>query len=115
MKAALIAQWTRTFPGREAVSLALAAESNEFFGKLAADGKITEPEWYFGTFGPNFFIIRGEEEVLREIEAMPENVKLTAKSVLVLEDFSYGFYSTGDGAEAWLQAWAETGKELGYL
>jgi hypothetical protein len=114
MYAAIITEWTAPYPGREAQAMELVAECNDFYGKLAADGKIEPPEWYLGTAGKHYFIIRGEAEALREIEQMPENKKLAAKSQLINDGFAYSSYLTGETAEAEMMVWASTASELGY-
>jgi hypothetical protein len=114
MKAAIITEWTSPYPGREAQAMELVAECNDFYGKLAADGKIEPPEWYLGTAGKHYFIIRGELEELLEIQQLPGNKKIVAKSHLINDGFAYSVYQTGEAAEEEMMGWASTAAELGY-
>lgn len=115
MKSALIAQWKGAVPGREAQALELFGEINDYFNKLVANDKVTSFDWYFGTFGPDFFIAKGEREVLMRIQQEPEMMKLIAKSQLVNREFEFGYYFTGGGLEAPMQAFTETLQELAYV
>jgi hypothetical protein len=57
MKAAMIAHWAGTVPGREKDAFALRLEIDEFFGKLVAEGRIDDAAWFLGTEGPSYYIV----------------------------------------------------------
>ncbi len=115
MTSAMIWQWKGPVPGREAQALALFSEVNDFYGKLIAEGKVDSAEWFLGTFGADFFIVKGEEETLLALPEQPDLRRLIAKTRVLNEDVQYGFYRTGQGLEAPLQAYTEALKELGYM
>ena len=112
MKAAVIAHWTGMVPGREREAFQLARESNEFYGKLLEEGRIDDMSWFLGAEGTTYWIIRGDEASLREIGQTPEALLLGAKCSLVLTDYGYGLFATGDAAEAMMGLFEQTAKEL---
>lgn len=112
MKAAVIAHWTGVVPGRERESRQLRREADEFYGKLLAEGKIDDVSWYLGSDGPNYWIMRGDEETLREIEMMPEALLISSKAGFINADFGYSVYATGDAAEAMFDMFERTAKEM---
>jgi len=112
MKAAVIAHWTGIVPGREREAFALAREINAFYGRLVEEGKVDDVSRYLGTEGPDYWILRGDEEALREIELLPEAMLIAAKAAYLLTDFGSGVYLTGDSAEEMLGMYEQTAKEL---
>lgn len=112
MKAAVIAHWTGIVPGREREAFQLRREADEFYGKLLAEGKIDDVSWYLGFDGPNFWIMRGDEDTLREIEMMPEAMLITLKAGLINTDYGYGVFATGDAAEAMFDMMERTAKDM---
>jgi hypothetical protein len=59
----------------------------------------------------NYWIMRDDEETLREIELIPENLLLTTKAGFI-NTFGYGFFATGDAAAAVFSVVEQTPKEL---
>jgi len=47
MDCAFIVTWKMPFPGREKAALDVAREVDAYWGRLAAEGKCSEPEWFF--------------------------------------------------------------------
>lgn len=115
MNAALIVTWKVPFPGREGQALGFAAESNEYWGKLAADGKCTAPEWYFLPDGWAMWIVRGDRQVLDELIAAEPTAKLLVRGLLLMEGWQYRLAETGSGAERFMTGYAAVGSELGLL
>lgn len=112
MKAAVIVHWKGIVPGREREAFQLGREIDEFYGKLLEEGKIDDVARFVGTDGPMYWIMRGDEESLRELEMMPETLALQAKCGFVLTDFGSGVYLTGEAAEAMLDMLEQTAQEL---
>ena len=112
MKAAVIAHWTGMVPGREREAFQLARESDEFWGKLLEEGSIDDMSWFLGGDGTSYHIIRGDEASLREVGMTPEALLLGAKCSLLLTDYGYGLFATGDAAEAMMGVYEQTAKEL---
>jgi hypothetical protein len=100
MKAAVIAHWNGPKPGREREAYALKRETDDLFDTLIADGVLDDAAWFFGTDGPSYFIVRGDATALRELEDMPQNLMLMAKSRHVNDGFGYALYATGAAADA---------------
>ncbi|TVP63349.1 MAG: hypothetical protein EA340_14705 [Nitriliruptor sp.] len=112
MKAAVIVHWTGIVPGREREAFQLRREIDEFYGKLLDEGRIEDVSRFLGSDGPSYWIMKGDEEALREIEMMPEALLLEAKCGYVLTDFGLGVFATGESAEAMLDLFEQTAKEL---
>lgn len=83
-------------------------------GRLSVleEGTIDDVARFVGTDGPLYWIMRGDEESLRELQMMPENLALQAKCGFVLTDFGSGVYVTGEAAEAMLDMYEQTATEL---
>ncbi len=114
MNSALVFSWKRAEPGREAKALEVLAESQMFWGKLAAEGKVAEPE-LFMSLGHNLMVIRGDWDFLFQTLHTDECITLLDKATFVASDLSYHFYDIGQLAEHELQLFATAGSELGYL
>ena len=99
-------------PGREREALQLAREGSEFWGKLLEEGSIDDMSWFLGGDGTSYHIIRGDEASLREVGMTPEALLLGAKCSLLLTDYGYGLFATGDAAEAMMGVYEQTAKEL---
>jgi len=64
-KAALVVTWTQPTRGREGKALESFTDFLTFWGKLAADGKVGEPEPFFsGDGGKGFAVVRGTPQRL---------------------------------------------------
>lgn len=46
-----------------------------------ANDEVTSFDWFFGTFGPDVFIAKGDRDFLIQIQQEPEMQKLIAKSL----------------------------------
>lgn len=95
MKVALVTTWRTPVPGREAQAIAYGREVDDFWGKQAADGKCSEPEWFWASKGPSMWIVKGEMHDLQELMAMPEVQRLLFTGRLLTQDFEYGFCMYG--------------------
>lgn len=115
MDSALIVRWSVPVPGRERRALELAAESNDFWGKQAADGRCTVPEWFFAPDGAGTWIVRGERNVLEVLAFNGQGRTILAKGQLLLQDWTVVLAMTGRGAEQEMATWAAAGEELGLL
>jgi len=116
-KAALVVTWTQPTRGREGKALESFTDFLTFWGKLAADGKVGEPEPFFsGDGGKGFAVVRGTTDVLNEILESEEYEKLISKAQLTVEDLHTEIYVTGDEEiQRGLRIYAEAAHELGYL
>ncbi len=112
MKAAWIAHWTGIVPGREREVIELTRELDEHHNKLLEEGKIDDWARFIGSGERDYFILRGDEAALRELMTTPEAVSLLIKSDLVLTDFQSDTYMTGEGAQAVLDVYEQTAKEM---
>jgi hypothetical protein len=101
MDAAIVYHWSGTKPGREAASVALMNEVSEVMGHMQATGRITDFAWFIGAQGgPHVMVVRGDGEALMGLSADRAIMALTTRAMIVNEDFGWGFYATGDAAQA---------------
>ncbi len=106
MDAAFMATWRVPFPGREQKALEFAAQSVEFWGKQAADGRCTEPEWFFFPDGVGHLMVKGDRVVLEDVMNSDELRRLLARGALLLQDWQYALGDTGSGAERFMADYA---------
>ena len=88
MKAALVVSWTGIRTGREALAVDYGREVDDYWGKLAAEGKCSQPKWFWAMSGPSLWIVEGEYETLLMHAGSPEGLKLSMKGPFLAEDFS---------------------------
>lgn len=114
MDTALVFSWSRAEPGRESKALEVLAEAQVFWGKLATDGKVSEPEFLMG-IDHNMLIVRGEWDYLFHMLNTDEVSTLIDKASFIAMDFTYHLYGIGARSEHGLALYATAGSELGYL
>src|ERR1700756_4399646 len=95
---ALMVKWTTPIPGREKLALDYSVELNEFFQKLAADGKCTQPKTFLFS-GGGLWMVRGQYDSLSEVYFSEGGQKVLAKREFLLQDFSFEFAQTGGSSE----------------
>jgi hypothetical protein len=115
MHVAMIVHWRSPYPGREARALEYGAEVNDYWGKLAAEGKCTSPEMFFSTTGLGTWMVKGDRETLEALAASDASQRLLAKGAFLLEDFGWEFHLTGDAADEYMTRYAAVGSELGII
>lgn len=106
MDCALIITWKVPFPGREQHALQLGAEADGYWGRLAADGKCSSPEWYFCPTGTGMWIVKGERRVLEDILEGDEARRLLEKGMLLLQDWQWNLVETGNAAQRFMTEYA---------
>ena len=104
----------KPFPGREAKALEVHADCRVFFGKLAAEGKVTEP-MVFTSFNDGMMIVSGDMAFMFDLMNSDDFVLLLDKCMFVAEGFEYHLYNTGELMEHRLGLYAKAGMELAYL
>ena len=102
MDTALIITWKVPFPGREKTALEFAVESEEVWGKQAAEGHCSKPEWFFLPEGTGMWMVIGERRVLQDLITTEEIRRLLMKGLFLLDGWRYGFADTGTGAEKFM-------------
>ena len=112
MDASLVVTWSHVLPGREMKAMQYAMEVDEFWAKLAAEGKCTAPEWFFSTLGHNIWMVKGDLETLRAIEDTDEAKMMNEKGFWLLADFGLEYYLTGAAAAASNEWYIRAGQEL---
>ena len=115
MDAAIIVTWSEPIPGREKQALAYAAESNEYWGKLAAEGKCSAPEWFLFGGGHGLWIVKGDRDPLLALFMGPQSQRLSTKGELLLQGYTCEFAQTGSAVDAHLRDYAGVGKELALM
>ena len=106
MDAVFMSTWTFPFPGREGRALVFAAESVEFWSRQAAQGRCTEPEWFFFPDGINHLMVKGDRRTLEELLDEDETRRIFARGSLLLQDWHYGIGDTGTAAKRYIDDWA---------
>jgi hypothetical protein len=114
MDCALICTWKMPFPGREKLAREFGVENVEFWDKIEAEGKCSEPEWFFFC-GHGMWMAKGDPDTLWQIFQSDEAQRLIAKRNLVLEDIAWEFAKTGDAVTGHLVRYAEVGQELEFM
>lgn len=115
---AIIATWGTSIPGREAKSLEVFLEVMEFWGKRAADGRVSQPQVFFNQDGSEgVFIVTGKSDALVEIAESEDWEKLTAKAHMIVQDLKSHLYYGGSDEEIMrgTRIFAEAGGELGFM
>lgn len=115
MEAALVITWKQPRAGREKQALEYAAESGEYWGKLASEGKCSVPDWYFLPDGWAIWIVKGERRVLEDIIAEEATARLLTRGLWLTEDWQYRLAEAGSGAEKFIGDYAAVGGQLGLL
>lgn len=115
MDSAIVVTWNVPIHGREKEALDYGVEVNEHWGKLAADGKCSDPEMFFFSDGHGEWMVKGNSDVLLKLFMSPENRRLTTKGSLLLDGFRYDFVRTGPASDAYMLEYAELGQELGII
>lgn len=116
--AAIIATWGTSVPGRERKSLEVFQEFMEFWGKKAADGRVSQPQVFFNQDGSEgVFIVTGKSDALVEIAESEEYERLTAKGQMIVQDLKAHMYygGTDDEIIRGTRIFAESGGELGFF
>ena len=106
MDAAFMTTWTFPFPGREQQALEFAAQSVQFWSRQAAEGRCTEPEWFFFPDGINHLMVKGDRRVLEELLDSDETRRILARGSLLLQDWHHGLGDTGGAAKRYIDDWA---------
>lgn len=114
MQTAFIVTWSHVIPGREKAVADYAVEVADFWGKAAADGKCTEPEFFFGSTGKVYWMVKGDYDDLFALEHSEPGQKLLMKGALILKDFGSEFFRTGADADKYVETFFAVAGELGY-
>lgn len=112
MQAAMVTMWTGALVGREMKALEYGAEAIELWGKQAAAGRCTPPEFFFADAGGGMFMVRGDLAELRAIRDEEATLRLIARGLVVLDNYHIEFYDTGDAADAFMGRYATAVVEL---
>lgn len=113
MKAAFVVTWSTPVPGREKKAIEYFREVNDFFAKLAAEGKCTEPEYFLAPHGPHFWFVKGEFETLAGLQALPKVQEFIFQGRYLNTGFDYGFYLVGTDEN--LKFFEDAGVKLGFI
>lgn len=110
MKAAMVVSWTGIRTGREGMAADYGREVDEYWSKLAAEGKCSQPKWFWALKGPSYWIVEGEYEELLMLSSTPEAQKLSLKGPFITEDFEQEICLSG--REEMLRPMEELLKEM---
>jgi len=114
-KAALVTTWSQPARGREKKAVEGFMDFLTFWGKQAADGKVSEPEPFFSFDGGHgFAIVRGMSDVLQTAIESEDYARILTKAQLTVSDLRQEMYVTGDEEiQRDLQIYMESVEELG--
>ena len=115
MESALVFTWTSPYPGRERQALEFLAASIDFWGKQAADGRCSPPEWFFGLDGHGLWIVKGDRAVIEDTMAADPGRDIAAKGQLLLQDWHMELMRSGAEAEHAVARWVAMAQELQLL
>ena len=115
-KAALVTTWSQPARGRENKAVEGFMDFLTFWGKLAADGKVSEPEPFFSYDGGHgFAIVRGMSDVLQQAIESEDHARIMTRAQLTVSDLRQELYVTGDEEiQRDLQIYTQSIAELGY-
>ena len=115
---ALVSTWGAPIPGREAKSLEVFMEFLQYWGKQAAEGKVSEPETYFTADGSGgLALVRGKTDVLSELWLSDESLKLLGRAQLIVQDLKVHLYvgGTDEEIQRGTSEFVEVAREMGYM
>jgi hypothetical protein len=115
MDAALVVTWTAPLPGREKAALDYRTEVWEYWGKLAAEGKCSQPEIFLFSDGHGLWMVKGDIDTLWSIHVQETTQRLVRKGQLLLQDFAFDFPTTGKAADEYVAGYAAVAQELGLV
>lgn len=115
MKVALVVTWSGVVPGREKAALDYGAAVQEHWGRLAAEGRCSSPQMFFGERGSGMWIVSADHDTMHVLAESDTSRDLLTRGSFLLGDFGYEFFDTGDGADAFMQRYATVGASLGYI
>jgi hypothetical protein len=115
MDTAFMVTWKVPFPGREAAALQLGADSGEYWGKIAAEGVVSEPEWFFHPAGWGMWMVKGDRSTLTPLVHGETSREFLARGQLLLDSWQYALAETGSGADRYLAQYGTSAATLGVI
>lgn len=106
MDSAFVITWKVPIAGREQQALQLGAEADEYWGRLASEGKCSTPEWFFFPNGTGMWMVKGERRDLEEAVEAEDGRRLLVKGMLLLQDWQYALTDTGSRAQRFMTDYA---------
>lgn len=114
--AAIVFSYGLPIPGRETTAVGNFNEALAFIGKMAAEGKCSEPEVFHHGYGGGFMLVKAESvEFLDEVMEMEEVHKFIDVASLTSSDFKYERYLTGDALIDGMAEWTGIASELAIM
>lgn len=116
--AALIATWSHAIPGREAAALKAFQQSQDFWRRMASEGKCSEPQvWMKADASFGISIVEGDADALEAMQETDEYEKITDEANLVVQDFQRSLFHGGASDEVAhiMNNWKAAASELGIV
>ena len=116
--AALIATWSHPVPGREAAALKTFQQSQEFWKRMASEGKCSETQvWMMADASSGMSIVEGDAESLTAIVESDDYEKINDEANLCVQDFKRSLYHGGASDEVGhiMRNWQAAAHEVGIL
>jgi hypothetical protein len=95
MKVALVFTSGQPVVGREAWAIDHGRAADAFWRSAAAEGKCSEPEWFWSSTAPAMTIVKGEAEDMHMLMATPEWQRLIMAAPLLIQNFSWEWRMCG--------------------
>lgn len=116
--AALVATWTHAIPGREAAALKTFQRSQEFWKRMASEGKCSETQvWMMADGSGGISIVEGEADALTAIVETDDYEKVNDEASLCVQDFRRSLYHGGSSDEVGhiMRNWQAAAQEAGVV
>lgn len=108
MKGALVVTFGTPKPGREGLAFEQLAETTEYWGKLAADGVISEPEFFASlATGRGIWVTKGELDVISDLAHGEEALGFNAKGQYIFDYYTSEIVLTGDSVDDYFGKFAK--------
>ena len=115
-QAAVVTTWASSVPGREAKAIEAFMDYLTVLGKLAADGKVSEPEAYFKYDGSGGMgIVRGDSATLLEIWESDDFRNVLAAAQLTVQNLHTEMYLAGEAVQDTVGNFTRVAGEMGYM
>lgn len=95
MKAVLVVTWTDIREGYEDSAVEYALDVEEYWGRLAAAHRCSEPRWWWAADGTSHWFVEGEAEDLLLLSSTPRARWLALKGAFVVQGYNEDIYASG--------------------
>jgi hypothetical protein len=105
--AAIVMRYRGVVPGRELDYMRFGDEAGDFWRRMAAAGRCSEPEFFVSFGNEGMYVIRGDFAALTDLLQTPEAQRLFARMRPLMPDFEVDMMLTGAAADRFSEYWLE--------